>query len=118
MEYEFETTWNTGRGYSAHGQVITAVYLVAENVIGDDVHYVVYVDHTRGCDGYFGVHSEFPIESIEQLQRMVMHHYDRTGSQVYNEKLEREVLTPVKKDIQERRLKDVLMSYNQERTIK
>ncbi len=96
MKYEFETTWNTGRGYSEHGQVITAVYL------GDDVHYVVYVDHTRGCDGYFGVHSEFPIESIEQLQRMVMHHYDRTGidPEVYNEKLEREVLTPVRKDIQ------------------
>ena len=88
MEYEFETTWNTGRGYSEHGQVITAVYL-------GDVHYAVYVDHTRGCDGYFGVHSEFPIESIEQLQRMVMDHYDGTDPEVYNEKLEREVLTPV-----------------------
>ena len=93
MEYEFETTWNTGRGYSEHGQVITAVYL-------GYVHYAVYVDHTRGCDGYFGVHSEFPIESIEQLQRMVMDHYDGTDPEVYNEKLEREVLTPVRKDIQ------------------
>jgi hypothetical protein len=93
-----QATWNTGRGYSENGQVITAVYL------GGDIHYAVYVDHTRGLDGHFAMHPEFPIESIEQLQRMVMRHYDRVDSQVYNDALELEVLNDVKKDIQ--------MAYN------
>lgn len=52
--YQKNLTFNTNRGYSADGQIITAVFLperITDN--GDQEGAIEFVDVTRGIDGRF-----------------------------------------------------------------
>ena len=63
--------WNTGRGYSAEGQIITAELL-------ED--HVAFYDRSRGISGSFDLPS-LPILTEADLKRFVMHNYDHNKMQ-------------------------------------
>ena len=63
--------FNTGRGYSATGQPITAVYNYS-NV-------VMFRDHARGITGTIFVASSVRPMDARELQEFVMWNYDRSN---------------------------------------
>ena len=61
-------TFNTGRKYTAEGQVITAEYDPKENVIH-------FMDHSRLINGT--VDPIFALDTVYDIARTVMQRYDR-----------------------------------------
>jgi len=73
--------FNTGRGYTAEGQQITAE-VVAQKLdgIGDMRLLVLMTDHSRGL--------EYLYDLAELTEGAVLHHYDGIGGEVHYKRLE------------------------------
>ena len=73
--------FNTGRGYTAQGQQITAE-VVAKKLdgIGDMRLLVLMTDHSRGL--------EYLYDLAELTATAVLHHYDAIGGEVHYKRLE------------------------------
>ena len=66
---KYMISFNTGRGYSAGGQVVTVEQAVGQN--GEQLK-VLFHDHTRGIWGMIDAH----YNDDESLESFVMRHYD------------------------------------------
>jgi hypothetical protein len=68
-------TWNTGRTYTAEGQLMAAqtVTHTAADWGAAPAHGIVFIDASRGLDGFIPTAKG---ARIDDLQAFVMHNYD------------------------------------------
>ena len=75
------TTWNTGRRYTQDGQIITAVFVQTgiDEAFGDLIGTIFFSDLSRGILGKYENVWMTEDDGERELQRDLMHRYDRGG---------------------------------------